>query len=170
MPDEPILPIDDPRLKQPSAEVELFDDDLRALADRMFDIMDRAGGAGLAAIQIGIPKRLIVVDIADGAGVRRRLALANPEILYASREMRVSDEGCLSMPDYDLPIERSVRVRVVYRDLFGRDRAIDADGGLAVCLQHEIDHVNGIIFTDRVSPLRRDRAKARFAKTRRMMA
>jgi len=168
MPDEPILPIDDPRLKEPSAEIEVFDDEVRALADRMFDVMDTAGGAGLAAIQIGEPKRLIVVDIADGSGARRRLALANPEIVYASREMRLGDEGCLSMPDYDMPIERSVRVRVVYRDLYGRDRAIDADGGLAVCLQHEVDHLNGIVFTDRVSPLRRERAKARFAKVRRL--
>lgn len=168
MPDEPILPIDDPRLRKRSAEIETFDDALRALADRMFETMDAAGGAGLAAIQIGVPKRLIVVDVADGAGVRRRLALANPEILYASREMRVSDEGCLSMPGHDLPVERSQRVRVVYRDLFGRDRAIDADGGLAVCLQHEVDHVNGIVFTDRVSPLRRDRARARLAKAPRL--
>lgn len=170
MPEEPILPIDDPRLKKPSAPVEAFDDELRALADRMFDIMDRAGGAGLAAIQIGVPLRLIVIDVRDGAGVRRRQALVNPELIHASRETQIGEEGCLSMPDYDLPVERSVRVRVNYRDLFGHDRAIDGDGNLAVCLQHEIDHTEGVIFTDRVSPLRRSRAEARFAKVRRRLA
>lgn len=170
MPDEPILPIDDPRLKAPSEPVVDYDEALRALADRMFDVMDKAGGAGLAAIQIGVPTRLIVVDIADAAGARRRMALANPEIVFAARETMIGDEGCLSMPDYDLPVERSVRVRVRYRDLHGRERLIDADGGLAVCLQHEIDHTNGVIFTDRVSPLRRDRARARFAKVRRHSA
>jgi len=170
MPEEPILPIDDPRLKEPSAPVEAFDDTLRALADRMFDIMDRAVGAGLAAIQIGVPLRLIVIDVNDDAGVRRRLALANPEIVYASRETRVGEEGCLSMPDYGIPVERSTRVRVRYSDLFGRERVIDGDGSLAVCLQHEVDHTNGIIFTDRVSALRRGRAEARFAKVRRRVA
>jgi peptide deformylase len=170
MPEEPILPIDDPRLKEPSAPVEAFDDTLRALADRMFDIMDRAVGAGLAAIQIGVPLRLIVIDVNDDAGVHRRLALANPEIVYASRETRVGEGGCLSMPGYDIPVERSMRVRVRYRDLFGRERTIDGDGNLAVCLQHEVDHTNGVIFTDRVSALRRGRAQARFAKVRRRVA
>lgn len=170
MPEEPILPIDDPRLKEPSAPVEVFDEQLRALADRMFDILDRAGGAGLAAIQIGVPLRLIVTDISDGGGVRRRLALANPEILYASRETLVGEEGCLSMPGYDIPVERSARVRVSYCDLLGHERVIDGDGGFSVCLQHEIDHTNGIIFTDRVSALRRGRAQARFAKVRRRVA
>ena len=93
-----------------------------------------------------------------------------PEIVYASRETRVGEEGCLSMPDYGIPVERSTRVRVRYSDLFGRERTIDGDGNLAVCLQHEVDHTNGIIFTDRVSALRRGRAQARFAKVRRRVA
>lgn len=115
-----------------------------------------------------MPLRLIVTDISDGGGVRRRLALANPEILYASRETLVGEEGCLSMPGYDIPVERSARVRVSYRDLLGHERVIDGD--FSVCLQHEIDHTNGIIFTDRVSALRRGRAQARFAKVRRRVA
>jgi len=167
MPDEPIVPIDDRRLEQPSESILEIDDAVRALANRMFDVMDANHGAGLAAVQIGVPKRLIVMDVPDKAGSRHRLALANPEILEVSSETEVNLEGCLSMPGYDLPVDRPARVWVRYTDLVGKVREIQADGILAICLQHEIDHVNGVRFTDRVSALRRTRARSYFAKVRR---
>ena len=167
MPDAPILPIDDPRLRQPSAPVEAFDPDLASLADSMFKIMDRENGAGLAAVQIGVAKRLVVMDVPDAGGTRHRLALANPEIVAASDEQTLEREGCLSMPGYDIPVERAAKVRARYQDLDGNKQEIEADGVLAICLQHEIDHVNGVLFTDRVSKLRRDRARSYFAKVRR---
>lgn len=129
--------------------------------------MDRERGAGLAAVQIGISKRLVVMDVPDACGKQHRLALANPEIIAMSDEQTLEREGCLSMPGYDLPVERAARVRARYQDLDGRDREIEADGVLAICLQHEIDHVNGVLFTDRVSKLRRDRARSYFSKVRR---
>jgi peptide deformylase len=167
MPDEPILPIDDPLLKLPSEAVTRFDDDLRALSRRMFEVMDKANGAGLAAVQIGVTKRLVVMDVRDGADERHRLALVNPEVLSASDETVRGIEGCLSMPDYGIPVDRSARVRVRYQDLDGQPHETDADGEFAVCLQHEIDHTNGVLFTDRVSRLRRDKARKHFARVRR---
>ena len=167
MPDEPIVPIDDRRLERSSESVLEIDDAVRALADQMFDVMDANHGAGLAAIQIGVPKRLIVMDVPDKAGRRHRLALVNPEILEVSTESEVNLEGCLSMPGYDLPVDRPARIRARYTDLSGKVLEIEADGILAICLQHEIDHVNGVRFTDRVSALRRSRARAYFAKVRR---
>lgn len=167
MPDDPIVPIDDPRLRQPSASILNIDDEIRALAKYMFQIMDREYGAGLAAIQIGVPKRMIVVDVPDRSGRQHRMALINPEILTASADTEINLEGCLSMPGYDLPVERPASVTIRFRDLEGADRELTADGMLAVCLQHEIDHVNGKVFSDRVSRLRREKAKAWFAKVRR---
>lgn len=167
MPEAPILPIDDPLLKTVSMPITAIDDDVRALADRMFAIMDRANGAGLAAVQIGAPKRLVVMDVRDGEGVHHRMALVNPEILEASDETEANVEGCLSMPGYDIPVSRSARVRARYLDLDGNEHVVNATGGLAVCFQHEIDHTNGVLFTDRVSRLRRERARTYFAKVRR---
>lgn len=167
MPEAPILPIDDPLLKMASMPITVIDEDVRALADRMFMFMDRANGAGLAAIQISVPKRLVVMDVRDGDGRHHRMALVNPEILEASSETEVKFEGCLSMPDYNIPVSRSARVRARYLDLDGNEHIVKATGALAVCFQHEIDHTNGVLFTDRVSRLRRERAKTYFAKVRR---
>jgi peptide deformylase len=167
MPEAPILPIDDPLLKTVSMPVTVVDDEVRALAKRMFAVMDRANGAGLAAVQIGVPKRLVVMDVRDAEDKHHRLALINPEIIEASEDTETQNEGCLSMPDYDIPVSRSTRVRARYLDLTGQEHVVSATGGLAICLQHEIDHTNGILFTDRVSRLRRDRARSYFAKVRR---
>ncbi len=167
MPEEPVLPIDDPRLKQASTPVEHIDDGVRELAEDMFAIMDRANGAGLAAVQIGVSVRLVVMDVTDTSGTRHRLALVNPELTSLSEETAVNTEGCLSMPGYELPVSRSVRAAAAFTDLDGNRQEIRGDGQLAVCLQHEIDHTNGILFTDRVSGLRRERARAYFAKARR---
>lgn len=167
MPDEPILPIDDPLLKQPSEAIARFDGELRALSQRMFEVMDKANGAGLAAVQIGEPRRLVVMDVRDSEDRRHRLALVNPELVASSDNTVRGLEGCLSMPDYAVPVDRSARVRVRYQDLDGEVHETDADGEFAVCLQHEIDHTNGILFTDRVSRLRRDKARKFFARVRR---
>lgn len=167
MPEAPILPIDHPLLKTVSLPITVIDEDVRALADRMFMVMDRANGAGLAAVQIGVPQRLVVMDVRNGDGTPHRMALVNPEILEASVETEANVEGCLSMPDYDLLVPRSARVCARYLDLDGNERIVNATGALAVCFQHEIDHTNGVLFTDRVSRLRRERAKTYFAKVRR---
>lgn len=167
MPEAPILPIDDPLLKTVSLPITEINDEIRALADRMFAVMDRANGAGLAAIQIGVPQRLVVMDVRDGGGIHHRMALVNPEILEASDEAEANIEGCLSMPNYDVLVRRSSRVRARYLDLSGTEHIVNATGALAVCLQHEIDHTNGVLFTDRVSRLRRERARSYFAKVRR---
>lgn len=167
MPEDPILPIDDPRLRQASTPIKHIDDGVRDLAEDMFAVMDRANGAGLAAVQIGVPVRLVVMDVSDTSGTRHRLALVNPELTRLSEETAVHDEGCLSMPGYELPVSRAVHATAVFTDLDGNRQEICGDGQLAVCLQHEIDHTNGILFTDRVSTLRRERARAYFAKVRR---
>jgi peptide deformylase len=167
MPEDPILPIDDARLEQPSDPIRTVDSAVRALAERMFAIMEEAHGAGLAAIQIGVPKRLIVMDVPDKSGVEHRLALINPEIIERSDETQMEVEGCLSMPGYHIPVERAAQVKVRYTDLDGVEQEVEGDGIFAICLQHEIDHTNGVVFIDRISRLRRHRAKTYLAKTRR---
>lgn len=167
MPDDPILPIDDPLLSQPSRSVEVIDADIRRLAAEMFAVMDREHGAGLAAVQIGKPLRLVVIDMSDSSERRHRLAMVNPEIVSRSRETVVGEEGCLSMPGYGIPVPRHRDVAVRYRDLEGASHLLHATGPLAVCVQHEIDHVEGVLFFDRVSRLRRQRARDYFRKVRR---
>lgn len=167
MPDEPILPIDDPLLSQPSRRVEVFDADLRKLAAEMFIVMDREQGAGLAAVQIGQPLCLVVIDMPDSSQRRHRFAMVNPEIVGRSQETVVGEEGCLSMPGYGIPVPRHREVTVRYQDLEGTSRVLNATGPLAVCVQHEVDHVEGILFFDRVSRLRRQRARDYFRKVRR---
>jgi peptide deformylase len=167
MPEDPILPIDDARLEQPSEKIEKVDGAVRTLAERMFSVMEKARGAGLAAIQIGVPKRLIVMDVPDKSGAQHRLALINAEIIESSAETQMEVEGCLSMPDYHIPVERAAWVKVRFTDLDGVEQEVEADGIFAICLQHEIDHTDGKVFIDRVSRLRRHRAKTFFAKMRR---
>lgn len=163
-----ILPINDPRLRRPSEPVAKIDTDTRALAAHMFRIMDAAHGAGLAAVQLGILRRLIVVDVEDGRGARHRLALANPEIAEAGSGQIAGLEGCLSMPGISQRVARSETVTVRYTGLDGHRVSLVADGMLAVCLQHEIDHTNGIVFIDRMSRLRRDQARRQYARNLRL--
>lgn len=163
-----IIQIDDNRLKLVSDPVVSIDQSLISLTETMFSTMDAAKGIGLAAIQIGEAKRLIVVNVRTSETDRFKLALANPEIVERSKETTSTEEGCLSIPGVRLAIERAQAVRVRYDDLKGQARELDADGLLAVCLQHEIDHLNGTLILDRVSRLRRDRAKSQFEKYRRL--
>lgn len=167
MPEDPILPIDDPLLSKPSEPVEVIDASIRSLAQEMFTIMDREQGAGLAAVQIGTPLRLVVIDMPDSMEQRHRVAMVNPTIVNVSGEIVVGEEGCLSMPGYGIPVPRHTEVEVRYLDLDGEHHLLRATGRLAVCVQHEVDHTDGILFFDRVSRLRRQRARDHFRKVRR---
>ncbi|MBB3810127.1 peptide deformylase [Pseudochelatococcus contaminans] len=161
----PILVIPDSRLKLVSEPVEAITDDVRKLVDDMFETMYDAPGIGLAAIQVGVAKRLLVVDIGSREDGQQPLVVINPEILWASDdEFRIHQEGCLSIPEYYEEVERPARIRVRFTNLEGAAQEIDADGLLATCLQHEIDHLNGVLFIDHLSRLKRDRVNRRFAK------
>lgn len=167
MPLRTILTLPDPRLRLAGAPVPEVDESIRALMDDMLETMYAAPGVGLAAIQIAVQKRVIVLDVAkrvDEAAAPEPLCLANPEILWASAELSTCQEGCLSIPDVFEDVERPARVRARYLDRDGRAREIEADGILATCLQHEIDHLNGVLFIDHLSRLKRDRIMRKFRK------
>ena len=177
----PIVHIPDPVLRRTSAPVERVDDGLRAFIDDMFETMYAAPGIGLAAVQVGEPIRAITIDCAkrdeheDGeqdtenreSGPREPLVFINPEILWRSDEPNVYEEGCLSIPDYYAEVERPARVGVRYLDREGERREIEADGLLATCLQHEIDHLDGVLFVDHISRLKRDMVIRKFTKAAR---
>ena len=160
----PIITIPDPRLKLVSEPVAVVDDSIRALVDDMFDTMYDAPGIGLAAIQIAVPKRVLVMDLAREGEDKQPMVLINPEILSVSDEMASYDEGCLSIPEYYEEVERPARVRVRFLDRDGKSQEIDADGLLATCVQHEMDHLNGVVFIDHISRLKRERCIKKFAK------
>jgi peptide deformylase len=160
----PIVTLPDPILRQVSAPVERVDDDLRRLIEDMFETMYAAPGVGLAAVQVGIPRRLLVVDAAEEGEERRPLALINPEILWLSDEKRVYEEGCLSIPDVRVEIERPARVRVRFLDKEGVQQELEASGLLATAIQHEIDHLNGRLIIDFLSRLKRDMIVRKFKK------
>ncbi|HUZ66425.1 MAG TPA: peptide deformylase [Beijerinckiaceae bacterium] len=164
----PIIVLPDPRLRVVSEPVVAVDDSVRMLMDDMLDTMYDAPGIGLAAIQIAVPKRVIVLDTAKGEEPPSPLCLANPEIVWSSPEVRSQEEGCLSIPDIYEEVERPARVRVRFLDRNGAACEIEADGLLATCLQHEIDHADGVLFIDRLSRLKRERIvrKARKAAKR----
>jgi len=164
----PIIKLPDARLKLVSKPVEVFDDGLRALANDMLDTIYDAPGIGLAAIQIALPLRLIVVDVAPKEEPRAPIILANAEIVWQSEELSTYQEGCLSIPEYYADVDRPARVRVRYQDEFGAAQEIEADGLLATCLQHEIDHMNGVLFIDHISKLKRDRVVKKFSKAARL--
>lgn len=165
----PIITLPDTRLRLASAPVAAVNDDIRGLLDDMLETMYAAPGIGLAAIQVGVAKRVVVMDVAkrqdeEEEEVKDPIFLVNPEIVKASEEMSVYEEGCLSIPDYYAAVERPARVRVRYLDRAGAMQEIDADGILATCLQHEIDHLNGVLFIDHLSRLKRERAIKKFEK------
>lgn len=164
----PILVIPDPRLKLISEPVEAITEDIRRLVADMFETMYDAPGIGLAAIQVGVAKRLLVIDVGSREEGRQPLTVINPEIVWASDDaFRIHQEGCLSIPEYYEEVERPARIRVRYTDLDGKTQEIEADGLLATCLQHEIDHLNGVLFIDHLSKLKRDRVNCKFAKAAR---
>lgn len=152
----PILTAPDPRLKLISKPVAGVDDDLRRLMDDMLETMYDAPGIGLAAIQIGEPKRVIVMDLAKKDEEPQPAYFVNPEILWKSEEMGVYEEGCLSVPDMYDDVERPARVRARWLDYHGNPVEQECDGLLATCLQHEMDHLEGVLFIDHLSKLKRD--------------
>ena len=158
-----IITLPDRRLRTASAPVERIDDDVRRFLDDMLETMYEAPGIGLAAVQVGVPRRMVTVDVAkreDEDAEPNPLFLINPEILWSSDERAVHEEGCLSIPEYYAEVERPASVRVRYLDRDGKLQEIEANSILAVCLQHEIDHLNGTLFIDHLSKLKRDRARA----------
>jgi peptide deformylase len=165
----PIVLIPDSRLRQESVPVSGVDSSIRKLMDDMLETMYDAPGIGLAAIQIGIPKRLVVIDVAKREGeeedeVKDPIFLVNPEIIRLSDEKASYEEGCLSIPDFYAEVERPARVWIRYLDRTGAMKEMEADGLLATCIQHEIDHLNGVLFIDYLSRLKRERVMKRFAK------
>ncbi len=164
MPVRPLVLLPDAKLRLVSAPVGPITQEVRALAADMLATMYDAPGIGLAAIQVGVPTRLVVVDLGRKEEDRDPLVLVDPEIVWSSHETRVHEEGCLSIPEYYEEVERPDRVRVRYRDLDGRTVETEADGMLSTCLQHEIDHLNGILFIDHLSRLKRTRVIKKFEK------
>ncbi len=166
----PILTAPDPRLKAVSKDVETVDSAIRALIDDMADSMYAAEGIGLAAIQIGQPLRVIVMDLEQKDGSRNPRAFINPKILWASEEMATFEEGCLSVPEIWDDVERPARIRAEYLDRDGKKQEMEADGLLATCLQHEMDHLNGVLFIDHLSRLKRSMAIKKLTKAKKLEA
>jgi peptide deformylase len=157
-------------LKTISAPVAKVDDDLRALMDDMLETMYAAPGIGLAAIQVGVPKRVIVMDIARGEEEPAPRYFVNPEITWASEETKPWEEGCLSVPEIYDEVERPAQVKLRYLDYHGKPVEEDAEGLFAVCIQHELDHLNGVLFIDHLSRLKRDRAVSKVKKAAKVEA
>jgi peptide deformylase len=162
-----ILVVPDPRLKTVSAPVAVVDDSLRALMDDMLETMYAAPGIGLAAIQVGEPVRVIVMDIDQRDGERNPRYFVNPEILWASEETQPYEEGCLSVPDIYDEVERPAHVKLRYMNYAGETVEEDAEGIFAVCVQHEMDHLDGVLFIDHLSRLKRERAVSKVKKATR---
>ncbi len=159
-----ILIIPDKQLRLVSQPVERVDDTVRKLVEDMFETMYDAPGIGLAAIQIGEPVRVVTMDVAKKDDEKEPRVFINPEIVWSSEEMNVHEEGCLSIPDYYEEVERPAQVKVKYLDLDGNLQEVHADGLLSICLQHEIDHLNGVLFIDHLSKLKRDRVIKKYTK------
>jgi len=159
-----ILIVPDPILKQVSKPVETVDDDLRALMDDMLETMYAAPGIGLAAIQVGVAKRVIVMDLAREGEPPAPRYFVNPEILWASEETIPYEEGCLSVPEIFDEVERPSNVKLRYLDYNGKTVEEDAEGLFAVCIQHEMDHLEGVLFIDYLSRLKREQAVKKVKK------
>jgi peptide deformylase len=166
----PIITIPDPLLRKTAAPVERVDDDLRRLMDDMLATMYDALGIGLAAPQIGILRRLIVMDPSKDEAPKTPLVMVNPEILERSEEMRLHDEGCLSIPDVTAELERPARTRVAFLDREGKPQEAELEGIWSTIVQHEIDHLDGILFIDYLSRLKRDMVVRKFTKQKRAEA
>jgi peptide deformylase len=159
-----IIKLPDKRLRLVSEPVKRIDASLRKLVEDMFETLYAAPGIGLAGIQVGVAKRVIIMDLSKKDDTRKPEVFINPEITWASEEKSSYEEGCLSIPEYYEEVERPAVVKVKYLDLEGKAREVEAGGLLATCLQHEIDHLNGILFIDHISKLKRDRVTKKFAK------
>ena len=159
-----IITLPDPKLRLISKPLERVDDSVRKLLDDMVETMHEAPGIGLAAIQIAEPLRLVVVDLAKKDEPPQPLQFINPEIVWSADDRSVYEEGCLSIPEYYEEVERPASVRTRFIDRDGKQQEIVAEGLLATVLQHEIDHLDGVLFIDHISKLKRDRVTKKFAK------
>jgi peptide deformylase len=159
-----IIKLPDKRLRLVSDPVEKVDAELKRLVEDMFETMYHAPGIGLAAIQVGVPKRVVTMDVSKKEDAKTPRVFINPEILWSSDEKSVYEEGCLSIPDIHEDVERPARVTIRYTNLAGKPQEEEADGLFATCIQHEIDHLNGVLFIDHISKLKRDRIIKKFAK------
>ena len=164
----PILTAPDPRLQAVSSDVETVDGEIRKLVDDMADSMYAADGIGLAAVQIGVPKRVIVIDLDQKDGKKNPRAFINPKLLWTSDEVAVFEEGCLSVPEIWDDVERPARIKAEYLDRDGKKQTLEADGMLATCLQHEMDHLNGILFIDHLSRLKRSMVIKKLTKAKKL--
>ena len=160
----PILCIPDPRLRQVSKPVAQVDDATRALMDDMLATMYDAPGIGIAAIQVGVARRVVVIDLAKKGETPAPMFFVNPEVTWSSGDFSSHEEGCLSIPDYFEAVERPAKVTVRHLDRFGAPKELHAEGILATALQHEIDHLDGVLFIDHISKLKRDRVIKKFTK------
>lgn len=165
-----ILTAPDPRLREVSKPVDAVDDGVRALMDDMLETMYAAPGIGLAAIQAGVPSRIIVMDLAREDEEPEPRFFVNPEILDPSEEKAVYEEGCLSVPEFYEEVERPARCTVRYLDYDGEPQVLEAEGLLATCIQHEMDHLEGVLFIDHLSRLKRDRILRKLKKDQRLAA
>lgn len=172
----PLVLYPDPMLKQVSKPVERVDDDLRKFMDDMLETMYHEGGIGLAAVQVGVLKRILIMDVGRGSkrydnedeSKSKPMFIINPEIVWESEEENCYDEGCLSFPEQYSEVTRPKRVHVKYLDYNGKERLMEADGLLATCVQHEIDHLNGITFVDHISPVKRDIIQRKLKKKQKL--
>src|SRR5262245_49331937 len=159
-----ILILPDKRLRQVSEPVKKIDAEILKLIEDMFETMYDAPGIGLAAIQVGAPQRVVTMDLAKKDEPNNPQVFINPEIVWSSEEKATYEEGCLSIPEFYDDVERPAQVKVKYLDRDGKPQEVEANGLFATCLQHEIDHLNGVLFIDHLSKLKRDRVLKKFTK------
>jgi peptide deformylase len=159
-----IIILPDKRLRTVSKPVDKINSEIKTLVADMFETMYDAPGIGLAAIQVGVPLRVVTMDVSKSDDQKEPRAFINPEIVSSSEERSVYEEGCLSIPDIHEDVERPARVKVKYLDLDGKPHEEEADGLFATCIQHEVDHLNGVLFIDHISKLKRDRIVKKFVK------
>jgi len=166
----PIIVLPEKLLRVVSEPVARIDDETRTLVTDMFETMYDAPGVGLAAVQVGVPKRVVTIDATRGDDEKNPIAMINPEIVWSSEETVAQEEGCLSIPEYLDQVIRPDRVKVRFLDLEGKEQEIDADGLLARVVQHEVDHINGVLFIDHLSKLKRDRVIKKYTKAAKRVA
>lgn len=166
----PIVIAPDKRLKRRSKAVETVDDEIRTLLSDMLETMYDDDGLGLAAIQVGVPQRVVVIDVHEKDEPKAPLKLVNPEIIWLSSERVIYEEGCLSFPNIFADVDRAAEVNVRYLDENGEAREIMAQGTLAICLQHEVDHLNGKVLVDYLSLVKRNIILRKLSKARRVQA
>ncbi|WP_313196723.1 peptide deformylase [Shinella zoogloeoides] len=165
---KPLIILPDPILRQVSRPIETVDGEVKKLADDMLETMYDAPGIGLAAIQIGVARRMLVLDVSKDGEDKKPLVFINPEIVTSSDARSVYEEGCLSIPDYYAEVERPASITVRHLDREGKEQVTEAEGLLATCLQHEIDHLNGVLFIDHISKLKREMVIRKFTKAAKM--